>query len=160
MKTLYLMRHSKALNSSKDSSDFNRPLHPQGEIDAQTMGSRLLVKNPIPEIIISSPAKRALNTALQVLNESQISKKLLITHTNLYLASAQSILAVINDSNISLNRVCIIGHNPGISDLIYLLTGNPIHMTTSGIATIKIECDNWSEVFNGSGQLVNYETPE
>ena len=79
MKTLYLMRHSKALNSSKDSSDFNRPLHPQGEIDAQTMGSRLLVKNPIPEIIISSPAKRALNTALQVLKELQQKRNLVST---------------------------------------------------------------------------------
>jgi len=159
MKTLYLMRHSKALNSSKDSSDFNRPLHPQGEIDAQTMGSRLLVKNPIPEIIISSPAKRALNTALQVLKELQISKESLITNTNLYLASAQSILTVINNSNKSLNSVCIIGHNPGISELIYLLTGTSMNMTTSAIATIEIDCNNWSEVFHGCGQLVNYEQP-
>lgn len=159
MKTLYLMRHSKALTSSKDSSDFNRPLHPQGELDARAMASRLLDKAKIPEMFISSNAKRAFSTALHVLKKLQISKESLITNTNLYLASAQSILTVINNSNKSLNSVCIIGHNPGISELIYLLTGTSTNMTTSAIATIEIDCNNWSEVFHGCGQLVNYDQP-
>ena len=153
------MRHAKALNATNQITDFNRPLESIGKVNARSIGNRLFLANNVPDLIISSDAKRALNTAQIIRQELQISEDSLITRHDLYLASAGSILDIINSTNNSLNSICLVCHNPGISELNYLLTGTFINMVTSTVIKIEFDTNEWKAVFNRSGYLADYDVP-
>ncbi len=84
MKTLYLVRHAKSSWEQPELSDLERPLNKRGKKDAPFMGSLLKKKNEIPELIISSPAKRASSTAKRFAEELGIKKEDIKTEKDLY----------------------------------------------------------------------------
>jgi len=159
MKTLYLIRHAKSSWKDSGMTDFERPLNERGERDAGEMGRRLQERNDIPDLIISSEAKRALTTAKKIRAELQSNVEF-FTDPRLYHSSPDTILKVINQVGVHVNSLCIVCHNPGISELFYALTGQPIEMVTTAIAKIELDIDGWEAAYHGCGSLVSFDYPK
>lgn len=159
MKTLYLIRHAKSSWKDSGMTDFERPLNERGDRDASEMGRRLKERNDIPDLIISSEAKRALTTAKKIRAELQGDVDFM-TDPRLYHSSPSTILKVINEVGAHIQRLCIVCHNPGISELNYVLTGQPIEMVTAAIAKIELDIDGWEAAYHGCGSLVHFDYPK
>ncbi len=159
MKKLYLVRHAKSSWKNSGQRDFDRPLNKRGCNDAQEMGRRLNRSGEQPDLIVSSEANRAITTAEKLKSEFQNDPELR-TDARLYHSSAATILNVINETSDRINTLCIVCHNPGISELNYLLTGNPIQMVTAAVATIGLEINEWKEAFSDCGILLVYDYPK
>jgi phosphohistidine phosphatase len=159
MKTLYLIRHAKSSWKASGMTDFERPLNERGNQDASEMGRRLKERNDIPDLIISSEAKRALTTAKKIQAALQGDVEFM-TDQRLYHSSPDTILKVINEVGVHVKSMCIVCHNPGISELNYVLTGQPIQMVTTAIAKIEFDIDSWEAAYPGCGSLVHFDYPK
>jgi phosphohistidine phosphatase len=97
MKTLYIIRHAKSSWDNPDLSDFERPLNDRGEKDAPRMGKRLKERRVTPDMMLSSPATRALVTCQQIAKVLGFSEDKIKTDRRLYHASDDQILKVIQE---------------------------------------------------------------
>ena len=96
MKKLYIIRHGKSDWGNPEVNDFNRPLNHRGLKDAPRVGKHLLTSYEKADTIISSPAKRAITTAKLIANEINYPDSSIIENENIYLASKETILQIIN----------------------------------------------------------------
>jgi phosphohistidine phosphatase len=157
MKKLLLVRHAKATHET-GYIDFERPLQERGLQDAAIMAGRLKEKNIIPQILISSPALRTLATA------NVFSQHLTIpqpqTNRVIYEATTTELVKVINGFSNDHNFIGLVGHNPGISDLLYYLTGQIQDVPTCAMILIEFDTNSWMEIIEDSGKLVYYDYPK
>ncbi len=116
MKTLILVRHAKSSWAYPHLSDFDRPLNGRGKRDAPRMGRYLAERGIHADLIVSSPANRAITTA-RTIQEYQVSPKpRIVEERSLYHASAATILRVVQAQPDDVNSLMIFGHNPGFTD--------------------------------------------
>lgn len=152
MLTLLLMRHAKASWDHPGVSDHDRPLDAQGRQAAPRMGQLLREQGLLPELIVSSTARRAVETAQAVATSSGYEGRLEITR-RLYLAEPDSYLDLLTEVDHRLTRVLIVGHNPGITQLVTLLSGVDEAMSTAAVAQIELPGERFSQVVLGQGTL-------
>lgn len=161
MKTVYLVRHAKS--SWKDASldDFDRPLNKRGERDAPFMGE-LLKKNGIkPDVILSSPANRAITTAKIIAKEMGYPEKAIVEDKTVYLATAGELLSIIQDLDDKVNSVMIFGHNPGLTTFgNYLGDKYNDNIPTCAITGIELNIDDWDDARPDVGKTFLYEYPK
>jgi len=157
MKKLLLIRHAKAVHDTSY-DDFERPLTPSGVKDAEFMAERLLNKNIIPQILVSSPAVRALATADIFSEYLSLSRPEQVD--SIYEASQITLLEVINDLDDRYDFIGIAGHNPTIEQMAKYLTGQNVDFPTCAIALIVFEIDSWQQVGAGTGDLKWYDSPK
>ncbi|AYL94709.1 SixA phosphatase family protein [Mucilaginibacter celer] len=157
MKKLMLIRHAKATHES-GYADFDRPLKPSGMQDAALMATLLRGQMQIPEIVVTSPALRTLNTAEIFANQFKIPAPL--TDKRIYEASENTWVKVVNDLPVDHNFVAVVGHNPGISHILYYLTGQVKDMPTGAVAIITFENDDWQSISEEDGKLVHFDSPK
>ncbi|QBG47460.1 histidine phosphatase family protein [Verrucomicrobia bacterium S94] len=144
-KTLYLVRHAKSSWVNPSYSDFDRPLNDRGRRDALEMARRLKDKGMLPEIIISSPARRAIETLDQLLPELCVDKKQVFMQKRLYEASSETLIEIIQALDHSIRSALVLGHNPSITRAAEKLSGEPVgHLPTSSVAAIKLDSDDWN----------------
>ena len=161
MKTLILMRHAKALKESVDLSDHNRQLSDKGKEDAKVMSESLKKENFIPELIVSSTAKRTHKTAKIIQENLVLKPSSLLLESDLYEATTSDILHVIRSLSDNLNTVMLVGHNPSFTGMIGLLSQTFIeNLPTSGIAVIQFNFPTWKLIQNKSGNLVWFMYPK
>src|SRR5690606_3665424 len=122
MKTLLLIRHAKSSWNDPDQDDFDRPLNKRGKQNAPEMAGRLLHKGMVPELIVSSPAKRARTTAKIMAREWKYPKEAILLEEELYLCYASTFLKVITKIDDDFDVVAIFAHNAGIPDVANSLT--------------------------------------
>lgn len=161
MKTLILVRHAKS--SWKDSSlaDIDRPLNKRGKRDAPFMGALMKKENILPDLLLSSPAKRACTTAKIFAEELGLKKIDVVTDEQIYLSSASELIDVINEIEDKYNKVMMFGHNPGFTTLNNYLTDHYVdNIPTCGISVIEFDLNSWQDVSAGTGKLVQYEYPK
>ncbi|MFD0792282.1 SixA phosphatase family protein [Mucilaginibacter litoreus] len=157
MKKLLLIRHAKATHES-GFIDFERPLTDKGFHQAELMVSRLNADHIKPQILIASPALRTLSTAnvfSQALGLPQA-----ITNSNIYDASESMLLKVIYNLPDEHDFIALVGHNPGISQVLYYLSNEIKDVPTCAIALIEFEVQSWMELYEGAGKLSYYNTPK
>jgi phosphohistidine phosphatase len=161
MKTLLVLRHAKSSWDDQNLDDHDRPLNARGERDAPRMGRLARKKRLSVELIISSDALRARLTAEAVADAIGYGDQILLD-PRLYHASAADILAVLRsavDDNVT--TVMIVGHNPGLEDLVARLTGDPEGLPTAALAQIALPIDRWSDVTASTrGTLVGLWRPK
>jgi len=156
MKKLLIMRHAKSSRKDAATSDFDRPLNKQGKHDAQRIGEWLVEQILIPDLIVSSAAKRAKSTAKRVAGAFRTDVAIRFTES-LYLAPSSVYLNVLselsyeeNDDTQSdgsqFNCVLIIGHNPGAGHLLFDLTGEIREMPTAALAILELPIESWGEL--------------
>ncbi len=161
MKKLYIIRHAKS--SWKDSSldDFDRGLSKRGKKDIKLMAKWLKEKGCYPDIIISSPAKRAKKTSKKIVKILGIDKKMLKYDRRIYEASREDLLRVLKDCDNSYENLFLVGHNPSLNELAEFLSNSVIfNIPTSGIFCIGFDIKKWSEIDRVKGKVIFFEYPK
>ncbi len=161
MKNIVIIRHAKAEALHNDESDFDRKLTERGKKNAAEVAKILSVKNIRPEVMISSPAKRALRTAKIFADRFDMKKSAVITKDFLYADySMDEIVKMLSEEFDSFGNVFIIGHNPVIVQLISsFCTSFEADFPTSAATVIAFDVDNWNEIKAGSGKQLLFELP-
>lgn len=159
MRNLYLVRHSKSSWKNLSLNDFDRPLNKRGKKDALLMGDYLTMKKVDIGLIISSPAKRTLET-LNLLAEKISFNERVQFEQLLYEANLKKIFSVIRNIDEQIQNVMLIGHNPALTILAnYLLKENIDNIPTSGIVAIKFAL-TWKDISENCGTLLFFEYPK
>ena len=146
MKKIILIRHAKSAWDNPWLSDHDRPLAERGLHDAPIMAKRLKKRNIHIEIILSSTAKRAIETAKIIAEELDFPVSDIIVEENLYHASPNKILKYIHQQNDSKETMIVVGHNPGFNELIAYLGGKLDNLPTSGQFGFLVKSDHWSDL--------------
>jgi phosphohistidine phosphatase len=154
MKRLLLIRHAKA-EQGTNTADFERPLTKTGMQDSAVMAQRLIAKAYKPELIIASPSLRTHTTA-NIFSEHLLSHEV-ETDIKIYDASENTLLHIINNLPNERDFIAIVGHNPGISQILYYLTGKIKDVPTCAIAVIEFDEDTWKAISMEMGDLVYYD---
>lgn len=152
MKTLLLLRHAKSSWKEQNLSDFERPLNGRGLKAAPLMGRFLRRKKIQPDMIVSSPAERAHQTARLVIEAMKLDAAHRLDE-RIYEASVHDLLEVISQVEESANVILLVGHNPGLEELLEILTGEAQQMPTATLALITLDIDKWSETRMRVGHL-------
>ncbi len=162
MKRLYLIRHAKSSWNELDLADIDRPLNKRGKRDAPFMGKRLKEGHKAnPDLILSSPAKRALRTAKIIAKEIDYPKGKIEIKDSLYGSGVQGMLNVIHYLDNSLNEVMLFGHNPDITSLAnYLSDQNFDNIPTCGIFCVEFDIQSWKDVKEGKGIFKFFDFPK
>jgi len=146
MKTLFLVRHAKSSKDDPTLADRDRPLNDRGERDAPKMGERLAKRDVEPDLMLSSPAVRALTTAKLFAKELDYKPKDIVVDERLYASSADDLLEVIHEVDDAHKRVMVFGHNPEMSELAHRLSGKIGDMPTCAVAEFEFDAKSWSGV--------------
>ena len=149
-----LLRHAKAAWPD-EVDDIDRPLAERGERDASAAG-RWMADRPQPSLVVCSPATRARRTC--ELAMAELPEIPVRVEERVYAASAGELLDVVHHLPDSEQHVVLVGHNPGMSQLAGLLTGERIELSTTGIAVVAWR-GAWSDAAPGKGRLVDTATP-
>lgn len=161
MKRLYLVRHAKSSWKYTDLRDFDRPLNKRGKRDAPFMGKLLAEDNVMPDLIISSPALRALSTAKKIAAELGYPVEKIETHKRLYESDTDDYLNVISQVPDTVETLMIFSHNPGLTILNNFLSDKRIdNIPTCGIVNIKININHWKDLDFEKGQLISFDYPK
>lgn len=154
MKKLFLVRHAKSSRSIADLEDFDRPLNERGYSDAHLIGLHL--KNEIDGqlVIISSPAVRALSTALIFGREINYEPEKINLCIELYETDATTYLKVILEQKDIFNSMILVGHNPTISDTIEKLNGSTCgDVPTCAVSIFTIKTEKWADILTSERTL-------
>lgn len=160
-KTLYLLRHARAADRLSGQKDIERELDSIGLQNSTRMGMNFSNKTLQFDMIISSPAERAKQTASLIAEQMKYNTDKIHYNDEIYEASVRTLLQVVNRFKDEWNNVLLVGHNPSISYLAEYLTRSELgDMTTCGVARIEFDLESWAEVSEGNGELINYEHPD
>ncbi|MDQ7817672.1 MAG: histidine phosphatase family protein [Melioribacteraceae bacterium] len=161
MKKLFLIRHAKSSWDESGITDFERALNKRGKRDAPFMGALLKKEKVKPDIIISSPAKRAITTAEAFAEELDYPVKKIIIDNSIYesgIKGLETIVQSIPDDN---KTVLLFGHNPTLTFYANHLGDKFIsNIPTCGIVGIELNVKNWREVERGKGKTYLFEYPK
>ncbi|MDQ2785692.1 MAG: histidine phosphatase family protein [Chloroflexota bacterium] len=161
-KTLLVLRHAKSDRGDNAVRDHDRPLAPRGAADAPQMGTALAALTTIPDRILTSTAVRACETARLVAITVGFSGEI-IEEPGIYAASVDTLLNVLRDSGDG-ETVLLVGHNPGLEELICLLVGGMdaepmVRLPTAGLACLALDIAAWSEIRERCGLLYWFLIP-
>jgi phosphohistidine phosphatase len=161
MKQLTLLRHAKSVQDPSYAVDRDRPLADRGRGDAEVLGKFLAQADIVPDLIASSPAARARQTAELLARSAGYSGGIRWDEA-VYAAGPDALLTVVRGLPDPVEHVLMIGHNPGFEELAALLIGTECGVTlpTAAAAHFEIDVDRWSEVCAGAGRLQWLVTPK
>jgi phosphohistidine phosphatase len=159
LKRITLLRHAKAESGEATTPDRERQLNERGRHDVPVMGKALRRLGVRPSLVLTSPAKRALETALLICRELDYPREFLQREHDLYLATAGEIIKVIARQDNSFNDILVCGHNPGLTDLANHLAGSGIdNVPTCGLVIIEAPIRDWQDLEHG--RLIAFDTPK
>lgn len=161
MKRITLLRHAKSSWAQPGLADHDRPLNQRGQRDTPVMGRRLAARGIRPSLIVTSPAKRARQTARLLAREIGYPIEFLQSEKSLYLADPATILDVIALQDDAFSDIVVCAHNPGITNLANQLCDQSIdNIPTCGMVTIEAQTDSWSEVATSRRALITFDYPK
>lgn len=161
MKTLVLIRHSKSSWAYPELNDLERPLNKRGENDAPLMAEVLKTKNIKPDVIISSPALRALVTAQVFAKALGYVEEQIVVEKIIYESGSKNILDYICNLDDVIKTALIFGHNPDLTYLATYLSSSVFdNVPTTGIVCIDFEVSSWKEIYKQPGKLRFFEYPK
>ncbi|MEJ2053910.1 MAG: histidine phosphatase family protein [Calditrichaceae bacterium] len=161
MKSLLLVRHAKSSWQYPGLTDFERPLNKRGHRDAPFMGELLLKRNAVPDLIISSPATRAITTARYFAENMKYSLEKIRTDERLYDASVNDITKVIYETDNTVESLMIVSHNPGLTETADRLSGKIFeNIVTSAVMAIQFDAESWDKINSKNADVEFYEYPK
>jgi phosphohistidine phosphatase len=165
MRTLHLLRHAKSSWDDETLTDHERPLSPRGIRDAKRIAKHLGTLGAPPDVVLCSSAVRTRQTLDLV--KSSLGEAAVHVEEGLYGASAEALLERLHAIPDSAHSALVIGHNPGLEQLVLLLAApGPLRaevttkFPTSALATLALGDRTWSSVSQGDAELVGYTTPK
>lgn len=160
MKTLYLLRHAKSGWADRSLPDRERPLEARGERDAAKMGKRWSRQHVKPDLIVSSPALRAHATAQVVAQHLEVKIRKITVDDRLYAATETTLIAVIEALDDRLDRVMLVGHNPGFTELANHFDGTITHMPPCALAEFRFEAESWAGIGRARPARTIFDSPK
>lgn len=159
MKTLLLMRHAKSSWKDTELPDMERPLNKRGKNDAPMIGKLIFERELVPQCVLCSTALRARQTAEELVNQSGFKGDVQYLDA-LYLAEPGIYLEALNTLPDEMERVLVIGHNPGIEGLVQILSGVVESLPTAALACISLPIQSWKELNSETqGELMELWRP-
>jgi phosphohistidine phosphatase len=168
MKTLGLFRHAKSDWNDARLRDFDRPLNERGVKGAAVMGAHIVGQGTKWYRIISSPAVRAAQS-VEIAAQAAGTNPAIIWDRRIYLASSASLLDLLRDQEGDPASILMVGHNPGLEDLIFDLVpddgSSPLRdiveekFPTATFAVLELDIDSWSDADDGCARLVHLVRP-
>ena len=160
-KTLFLLRHAHAMEKGVGQKDIDRELDSIGLQNSTRMGINFSNKSLQFDMIMSSPASRAFQTASLIAEQIKYEPARIHKNDEIFEASVRTLLQVVNRFKADWDSVLLVGHNPSITYLAEYLTGAEIgNMTTCGVCQVEFSIDAWQEVTENIGELASYEYPD
>jgi phosphohistidine phosphatase len=166
MKILTLLRHAKSGWDDPITRDFDRPLNPRGRRAARTVGAEMKAQGLVFDLVLASPARRVVETLEEVaagygdLDPGYDER--------LYLAPAASLLDIVRHAPGAVERLLLVGHNPGMEELALRLARRDggrlrgeveVKYPTGTVAEIELPVDHWAEVTEGTGRILRFIRP-
>ena len=160
MKSVYFIRHAKAADKIPGQNDFERDLADKGRHDAQLMAKKLKMKGTQPDLIVSSTALRALNTATLFAEALAYDPQSIKTRDKLYNAAPESIQECLFEWDDNVETLLLFGHNPGISELAIELSNEKADiLPTCGIACFEFDIEQWQDAGQETKKMVYQDFP-
>lgn len=158
---LLICRHAKSSWQDASLSDFDRPLNKRGERDAPEMGRRLAHQGIRPDLIMTSPAARALATALHYARQLGIPPEQVQRNPAQYAASVPELIRLVRTVGPGMPTLMLVGHNPESTDLANELGGLRIdNIPTGGIVALAFSGRSWTDLAVGAGTLLFFDYPK
>ena len=145
VKRLFILRHAKSSWADSSQDDWQRPLNERGRRDAPRADEWLRSRSLMPDMIITSDAVRARSTAEAVAKALGYARDI-IAHPSLYHAKPEDVFGLLHDAAGDAHTVLIVGHNPGLEELVSQLTGEPHGLATTALVALDVPIDRWSEI--------------
>jgi len=167
MKILTLLRHAKSSWDDPVSRDFDRPLNKRGRRAARVVGRAMRDEGLSFDAIIASPAVRVVET-LRDVGDGYGHALEPVQDPDLYLASPAVLLERIHHVGDEVERLLVVGHNPGLEQLALLLTGGEenrlrqeveVKYPTATLAEIRFDVGSWADVAASGGTLTRFIRP-
>jgi phosphohistidine phosphatase len=159
MKTLLLLRHAKSSWKDSDADDHERPLNKRGKKDAPKIGRLLRDEDLLPDLIVSSSAKRCRKTADQIIEHSGYRGETRFC-PELYEANAEKLRDFLSQVDDRISRLILIAHNPGLEEFLEPVVGEYTPLSTAALAHVELPLDAWADLTADSrGKLINVSQP-
>ncbi len=153
MKYLTIVRHAKS-DWSTDVDDIARPLNERGKDAVKLVGSYLHQQNIKPDLIISSPATRAIETAKVIGELVKYDLKEIKVEPVVYFGASSAIIELLKELNNQFNDVFLFGHEPILSSLIFHFTKTSLEkFPTCGVFRVSFNIKDWKEIKTGSAEF-------
>ncbi len=152
MKTLLLLRHAKSSWKDTDARDFDRPLTQRGLKSAPSVGRLMRKRKLEPNLVLSSPAERARQTIQLVLESARLKTELRYDE-RIYEATGSRLFEIVAQIDDDANVAMLVGHNPGLEELLETLTGETRTLSTAALACVELEIEKWNKVRASAGRL-------
>ena len=157
-KTLLLIRHAKSSWKDASLADRDRPLNKRGKRDAPEMGRRIAARNLIPDLVVCSPATRALVTARTISNEIGYSRDEIVIDEELYGAAPQDLFDMVSLFDEQHQTAIVVGHNPTLTEVANHFSSVPIdNVPTCGLVIVQLTAWNCVE---DRAILVDFDYPK
>lgn len=141
-------------------SDVDRPLKGRGVRDAYSTAEWLLEQGEEPEVIISSPATRALHTALIFARRMNIPFSEVVINETIYGANTRELINLISEISDEYDSAMVFGHNPTITQFVnYCIEHHIDHVPTTGVACLKFDVNSWSQI-DQNAELMFFDYPK
>jgi phosphohistidine phosphatase len=160
VKTLILVRHAKSSWDDPALSDPERPLNDRGKRNASKMGKRLTRRDVHVDLILSSPAKRAIRTARLLADEIDYKRKEIAVDARLYPGTVNGLRTLIHNLAEKLDRVMLIGHHPALSTLARRFASDITHMPTCAVAEFRFDAEAWPDVCKATLTTASLDLPK
>jgi len=160
LRTLFLVRHAKSSWSDPSLADRDRPLNERGRRAARKMGRRLAKQGRSLDLLLSSPAVRALKTARAIARKLHYPRRNILVNTGLYACAVADLLRTVRALDERFARVMLIGHNPEITGLAHRLCQQITHMPTCAVARLEFDAASWAVVGREAPSQVEFDYPK
>jgi phosphohistidine phosphatase len=162
MKLLTFIRHAKSDWGNEFLKDIDRPLAEKGYKDAYDLSTWYLKTHTQPDLIVSSTATRALNTALIFARTFNFNLANFKLEDKIYESSAKNLISIISKFDNQKNSIIMFGHNPGFTNVCNELTDDLFfeNVPTCGIVSLQFDIKNWDEVSNKKAKLIFHQFPK
>ena len=147
-RTLLIMRHGKSRWDEEDADDLHRSLAKRGKRDSLRVGEEIAARGLVPEVILSSPAKRARSTVRRMIKGSGYSGDA-IYDPDLYFEGVEPYLRNLSALPDKVGVAMVVGHNPVLEQLVHLLTGQAVRLPTAALACVNLPLDAWADLADG-----------
>lgn len=153
MKSLTLFRHAKTERDSTTGRDFDRRLIERGQEDAKRVGEEIRALGLTFDLVLSSPAARAAETAELAGLTPRFDERI-------YDAAASELLAIAQSADQDIERLAMVGHNPGFERLASKLIGQYVEMPTGSLIEVELPVESWAEAGDANGRLIRFIRPK
>ncbi|WP_164675061.1 SixA phosphatase family protein [Anditalea andensis] len=152
-KLLTILRHGEAQSLDSAPDDFSRPLSAKGRKDILRISNLIKSRNTSFDLLLKSPSKRTVETALLLLDHVSIPK--VVIEDSIYESSMENLLQIIKTKSVGTSNALIIGHNPSITSLINYLTNDyHIHVQPGTMVRLEVYVGDWTHITQGSASVL------